>query len=234
MTKSWLHWIGKTYYKDSAVFTAEASHQGVTRRVALHTLKRMEWHDMVCCIQKEGQRKYGSIFLEFPIAKLSGLSAEASVRLSELEEVRINEMELEQPQAVARGCGSYLLAAIWEISGIELSTIGRYLEQWQKEDGMDIGKPMIGCAPYQVTVGIAPLIMLKDVPFRMGFRTIDREKMQIDAFDMISDGKNPILRGQYYEDSDREALDGGGSGRMEIVQGYTKKEDLANSQLTLI
>ena len=73
---SWLHWIGKAYYTQ-AEFIAEAREQGITRRVSLSVLSKMRWGDMVCCIARKPGVKAGSVFLEFPITLLSGLSPAA-------------------------------------------------------------------------------------------------------------------------------------------------------------
>jgi len=72
---NWLHWIGRKYYT-LVSFQKEAYRFGISRRVKLTTLKKMNWKDTVYLIIRKNKTKSGYIFGKFRITRLQGLTDE--------------------------------------------------------------------------------------------------------------------------------------------------------------
>lgn len=167
---SWLHFIGAKYYTMEG-FINECMQYGATRRVSLNVLKRMSWGDRVSCVQKPKGVKGVAVFMEFPITRLSGLT-EGAVRWIHRKCTKIVKVS-DGGEEVDRECGSYETGATYSVE-MTLGDLAAALEFLQKR-GEDIGKLMVGCSPNQIRVVPKPQPVLRDVPFRMGFRAWDRE-----------------------------------------------------------
>jgi len=193
---SWLHWIGKSYYT-LAGFASEAQKFGISRRVSLQNLKKMSWGDWVCCLYDTARDKGGTYFLEFRIEKITGLSAEATRMLQ--DEFALRPIDF-GGTAIIRGCGDYMTGVTFYCDA-DMSQVVDRLDK-AKDEGMDIGKPMIGCEPPAVKTTWLPMPVFSDIPFRQGFRSFDRRKARIDIAmcRKESKSKTPRLEGQYYTD----------------------------------
>lgn len=206
---AWLHFIGRKYYPTETKFIREAEKYGITRRVSLQVLKKMEYDDLVLLAMMKG--KSGVIFGCFNISTLSGLSREASEAVRETFEW---EKMDDGGGFVRRGCGFYWQGPCYAVKA-SLQEIAVFLERL-KQEGVNIGVPMIGGTfrPHR-------RIRLKDVPFRQGFRKIDYGKMMEDLKARESpDKKIIVLRGQYYVSDDGEAEGGVEGGYIAEVRNY--------------
>ena len=103
---SWMHFIGKSYYKTIHRFKKEAEQYGITRRVSLigSGAANMSWGDMVICLQKEGESPSYSVFCEFPITRFVGVSEPGRKLLA--EDYRMEQLT-DDEEEVTRECGSY-------------------------------------------------------------------------------------------------------------------------------
>jgi hypothetical protein len=226
---AWFHWIGKSYYTIKA-FQTEAHSVGISRRVSLKALKQMQWGDVVSCVQSEYRVKAGSIFLEFPVQIISGLSEGAQKLMVDKFDARPVDFGC---SVVHRGCGEYLTGLTYQVDA-PVSNIADALEEAVR-DKLDIGKPMIGCYPDSVIKVKQPHPRLKDVPFRQGFRRYDRAELMKEYMDFqfqiearIGAGQEVkfndrrlILRGQFYIEGEEEAA--AETGDVQAVLNYTKK-----------
>jgi len=186
----WLHWIGKQYYPTMRKFVEEAEECGATRRVALNTLKQMQWGDTVLCVMKHG--KTGVVFGSFKITVLSGMGADYITNCP--FEVAIND---KGGEVVMRLCGEYITGSSYHINE-PLRDIAVDIKKAQ-EDGIDIGKPMVGGE----FVVMNP-IRLRDIPFRQGYRTIDGKKLLEQAqLNEQTNGKRRV-KGQFYVNDSTE------------------------------
>ena len=221
---TWLHFVGRQYYTRSA-FIREAKRYGVTRRVALQTLARMNWGDGVVLAMKEGATPV--VFGTFQVERLSGLSHEASERLRDLYPC---EVVPGAGRVVHRGCGSYEEAPfIILVRDAPLPEIAQHLMVW-KTKGMDIGKPMVGGAFRD-----HPLVYLRDVPHQQGFRPFDLERFEA-AFRVASEAltssgrrRIPTVRGQFYAQPTRivfpyEEEDLCGEGELVVLNSYRRAD----------
>lgn len=214
---AWLHWIGKSYYTIGS-FITESEQYGITRRVALNVLERMNWGDKVLCIQKEDGAKSGSIFLEFNIERLSGLSAEAEKALAKRWSIVMIDPGGDR---VERECGEYETGPLCAFEGATLPEIARILKSL-KTSGVDIGKPMIGCSKGYFSVYNEPLTRLRDVPFRPGFRTFDYTKfLSAVAEKRVKNPKRRVVltNAQFYGDISNSARK---YGETQTVSEYKK------------
>lgn len=213
---NWAHWIGRKYYSIPQ-FIEESRQYGITRRVSLNMLKKMSWGDVVSCIQREPGLKSGTVFLEFPIEMISGLSTEAQEQVVETFPCRqVDEGGL----MVARGCGDYITAGTYEIDA-PMANVTEFIRHLA-EKGEDVGQPMIGCRPESVEVIGAPTPLLRDVPFRPGFRDFDRDSFWDDVAAAVNGGKKrPILTGQYYLSENGRGVSYD-EGRVQAVKSYRK------------
>lgn len=195
--RSWLHWIGKSYYSIHK-FTEEALRVGVSRRVSLDVLERMTYGDIVSCVQKPHGYKSGVIFLEFPIQVITGLSAAAMDKVKDSFDCRIADVG---GAVVSRGCGSYITGMTYIVDADAREIAGALKEA--KEEGADLGQPMIGCGPEFVQIVPDPQPLLQDIPFRQGFRLYDRDAAFRVLLTWTPTGreKRPRLSGQFYVDN---------------------------------
>lgn len=215
---TWLHFIGKQYYS-RAKFIKEAKQYGITRRVSLRDLKKMSYGDTVLLVILEG--KSPVIFGSFVIEKISGLSPEASTAVRETFKC---ELISAGGGVVSRGCGTYFEGPCYAVSASIKEIVGVLEEQITQ--GIDIGLPMIGG-----TFKPHPLIRLKNVPFRMGFREFDYDRL-LSAISgkATSDKRVVTVRGQFYirskdVDNEKPAVEGL-EGLIEEVKDYKRKEQV--------
>lgn len=185
--KAWLHFIGRQYYSRTE-FVKEAKKYGITRRVSLKDLKKMDWGDMVLLAMKDG--KSPCIFGSFSIEKLSGLSPAASAAVR-----KVFDWELVSPggTAVERGCGSYTEGPCFVLKRATLPQIAQLLEELKLLE-VDIGLPMIGgeFKPHMP-------VRLRDIPFRQGFRLFDYDRLVKEAGPFLhTSAKAVTVRGQFY------------------------------------
>lgn len=124
---------------------------------------------------------------------------------------------------VSRGCGSYTIAATYHVTE-DIPELLAYCA-----DVEDIGVPLIGG-----TFEAMPRCILKDIPFRMGFRDFDAEAFMNALADRLAI-TNPVIRGQFYDFSQTPTppdahegayLEGFSEDEQRFllaIQGYTKK-----------
>lgn len=154
-----MHFIGKSYYSRGS-FIREAKKYGITRRVALNVLKKMSWGDRVLLAIMDG--KTPVIFGEFRIERISGLSSEV---MKVIAEKGLLESQTDPGGIVVRrGCGSYVAGPTYSVR----TTIEQIAKIIENEENP--GKPMVGgkFIPH-------PLVRLKDLKFRQGFRLFNYE-----------------------------------------------------------
>lgn len=190
---TWLHWIDKEY--TILRFQKEAKRDGIARRVSLRVLRQMSWGDIVTCVQQRQVRKFGSMFMEFPIEIISGLSQDAQrAVIDEFEGVAVDL----GCSIVHRRSGEYVTGITYSVTAA-VSQIAAALEN-AEDQGVDIGEPMIGCYPgaiMPVFFDRRPYPVLADVPFFEGFRAYDREAtLEAMAFFRLKH-KPPRLKGQF-------------------------------------
>lgn len=204
---TWLHFIGKEYYPTRNKFIQEARQYGITRRVSLQVLKQMSWWDRVLLATMDG--KSPVVFGEFFIERISGLSQEAS------EEIRLRlkvEKTSDGGAIVKRGCGWYITGATYTVE----APIQEMVEVLLKVENP--GQPMVGGEFHP-----RPLVRLKDVPFRQGFRQFDYE-----AFVQATTGFHakgiPAVRGQLYPKQTPKKRPVPDVGEVQTVQEYQRRE----------
>lgn len=215
---AWLHFIGRQYYS-RASFIREAEKYGVTRRVSLHTLARMNWGDLVALAIKESRTPV--LFGTFHISRLSGLSPQASDIVRDLFRCEVIQG---QERHVERECGDYYELGITVIvHEAPLPEIARALIDAKKR-GIDIGKPMVG-GVFQAH----ELVYLKDIPHQQGFRPFDWPAF-VKALEWAKaiwpDGKGrrriPVVRGQFYAQAEGARP---GDGELVVVGSYRRREE---------
>lgn len=213
--RTWLHFIGKQYYS-RAKFIKEAKQYGVTRRVALQQLKQMAFGDMVLLAMMDG--KSPVIFGYFIIEKISGLSPTATAAI----QGRLKcEMLNPGGRIIKRGCGSYIEGQCL-VARASLQEIVAILDELRKQD-VDIGLPMVGGE-----FKLHPIIRLRDIPFRQGFRLFNYEQLIKEVGHLLDTVKTPItVKGQYYvkEDYVKEVAESGlNEGQIQEVINYRRLE----------
>jgi len=229
---TWLHFVGQAYYKTSHRFVVEAVRYGITRRVALATLRKMEWGDRVLLAQRDGSSTV--VFGQFTIEKLSGLSAEAGAAVREALGDRLDYTPFDVPQRVERGCGTYTVTGVFSVRETTLAQLVAAVEK-----AKDPGKLMVGGHYSPLFVeggawssqvvnghGVAALpvdrVRLKSVPHAQGFRPFAYDEWRSEVVSAIHarPGKPVVLRGHFYGKTDHErAVD---AGLAELVDDYRR------------
>lgn len=224
---AWFHWIGKEYYTIKA-FQREAVSVGISRRVSLKVLQGIEWGDTVMCLQCEYRIKAGSMFLEFPVEVITGLTQEGQRIVADKFFGVVVDLGC---SIIHRDCGEYMTGLTYRIDA-PISEIAGVLQE-AKAAGGRIGKPMIGCYPHSVIAVQQPYARLKDVPFTQGFRRYNREdvmeqiaalRADIDTRIRAGQGvkqRRPILRGQFYTEDETEAA--AAAGDVQTALNYRRK-----------
>lgn len=214
---AWLHWIE---YNTIAQFQKEAERQGISRFVSLRELKQMRWMDTVSCVQNESGLRSGSIFLRFPVQMLTGLTQAAQKRMAE----KFNSVPVDFGGAIVhRESGEYITGLTYQITA-PLADIAKELDFLKLEDVV-IGEPMIGCYADRVMSVEKPYPILKDIPFRLGFRTYDIEAARTVIDEYRAKGKRPQLKGQLYVVTPMKEQAGAGSVE-EAVQKLQQQGDI--------
>ena len=217
--KTWLHFIGRQYYS-KAKFIKEARRYGITRRVALQVMKKMEFGDLVLLAMRPTKAaKAPEIFGSFEIEAVSGLSPEASAAIRERFRWRLVD---NGGRVIGRGCGRYIEGPCYVLENATLREIAMILEEL-KEQGIDIGRPMVGGSfePHRP-------VQLKSIPFRQGFRLFDYDRLLQDTGFSLSTMQEPVtVSGQYYV-KDGETKDGTTptEGLIREVVDYRRKEEM--------
>lgn len=224
----WMECVGQNNYTIPQ-FRAEAERYGVTRRVPLSILKIMSWGEMALCVQQEPNIIAFSAFLEYPIQMLSGVSPAAQAALAEHYVIEMASPAPEEPE-VERECGSYEQGAMYTIRNATLAEVARFLEGLKKE-GVDIGKPMIGCMPDHVAFIDEPYPRIRNLEFFRGFRSYNKEKFwtevreeqeKIDSGHYRDNRKNPVVSGgtYYKQHAVDETRD---EGSVQVVEKYNSR-----------
>ena len=221
----WLHWIGKQYYTIEQ-FVIEAQKYGITRRIPLRDLKKFSWGDIVFCIQKEPQLKTGSVFGSFQVTLVSGLSTSAVTNIynDRLESNFAMEQISPGGNPVERECGDYIEGPTYAIE-ISIKEFAHLLDK-QEKNGIDIGKIMVGCKSEDFKLFLEPWTILKDVPFRQGFREFDYKEFfnKERIYKENNPGRRPIVKGQLYQKTGDILNFGTEGGNIQSVEDYNKRE----------
>lgn len=191
---NWLHFVGEKYYTMKS-FKEEAYKYGVTRRISMQNLKKMNFGDIVYLAMMKG--KSPVIFGFFVVDGISGLNPEV-VSSVDRELIPINM----GGRQVQRGCGSYTEGPSFTARSASVNDVVRAVEASSQKC-----KPMVSGQFHAVEE-----LRLKKVPFQQGFRMFDAEK----AF---RDGGGT---GQYYihkNDEDEHRMDA----LLQEVKDYLKK-----------
>jgi hypothetical protein len=228
---TWLHFVGRSYYKSATRFVREAQHYGVTRRVSLAVLKQMSWGDRVLLAQLAGVS--GVIFGQFTITKLSGFSADGAAAFAKALGDRVEVVTYPAPRRVERGCGSYVVHGEARVRDCTVAEVTAALSGVE-----NVGKLMVGGTFEPLDVGwVTPLVdgrvRLKDVPHSQGFRPFayDEFKSEVVAWLHTRPGKVPGLRGFFYAKTDhaRAVADG----IAELVDDYRRGSHYEQGDLEL-
>lgn len=235
----WMDFVGATHYTIDK-FLAEAEQFGITRRVGPNPaqLGSMSWGDVVTCVQREKGIKAYSAFVEFPITMLVGISPQAREMLSELCEVPLmgGEYERDEPEHIERECGSYEAGAFYSIDR-PLHLIAADLRQF-KADGIDIGKPMIGCMSSEVINIQQPYPRIRNILSQRSIRPFNRSRFWQEAntarIRLNEKGKgerySPTVAGYYY--IPQKALNSQPGIVREVVD-YQRREELDKQKRAL-
>lgn len=206
----WIHWIGKSYYTINS-FKQEADIVGVSRRVDLRIMAKMNWGDKIYCAMLDG--KTGVIFGSFRIDKIGGLSGEASKAIRENFRFEVINNEV---ITITRRCGNYNAVATCAVK----TTIPEMVIKLQESKalGIQIGKPML-CGIFTP----CEKIRLMNIPFRQGFRTINAEAL----LNAAQNHRNRAY-GQFYVSSkfieENEPHTIRAEGQIQAVENYQKKK----------
>jgi len=207
---TWLHYIGRSYYTERG-FVREAREYGVTRRVSLKTLKRMQWGDRVILAIRDGATSI--VFGQFTITKLSGLSSEA---IEAIERAGIVTATLASDQSncgktIKRGCGCYTIGFVIAVEA-DLEKLAAALDECD-----DPGKPMIG-GPFSER----ERVRLKKIKHSMGFRPFDLEAFEAAVAESREAlARPPTVSGFFY--SKVGEVTAPNAGLAETVVGYERR-----------
>lgn len=168
----WMHFIDRSDYFVGK-FMKEAQRIGIALPVSLETLCEMDWSDRIALLQLGGAAKVKSavMFAEFPLGKITGLSAKAVASLVEQYSMRIYDIggdriiRDEGKMALDTGLAYYIDARLGTIANALL----------EMEVIFEIGVPMIACMPDQVESIEKPLPMFPELSYRTGYRRFDIE-----------------------------------------------------------
>jgi hypothetical protein len=211
MAEWFLHFVGKEYYGRGS-FVREARKHGVSRRIALHELRRMRWGDRVLLAIRDG--KSSLVFGSFRVTRLSGLSAEATAAV----EKRFGVEKISDGGAfVERGCGCYIEGPLYSVRA-DLPALAALLEEL-KSSGVDIGRPMVAGAfePHEP-------VRLRNVPHRQGFRPFDygRFAAAVEEARRVGGAGIPSVRGQFYRAPGPRGS-GSAPGHVQEVKDYRRR-----------
>ena len=181
---TWIHFIGKSYYKTPSAFTTEAAQLGVSRRISRQQAQQMHFKDTVLVCMWDGKKEAAKVFGQFTVRRLFGEGI--------MEHLAEGEVELDDTHAgtvVHRGCGSFVLggAAVLQ-DGLDIPDVLSRLPAGQDVSGLMIGGPFEACTPY----------WLKDLTHRQGFRLVNGPELAAAVDAGFTRAKCPVVRGQFY------------------------------------
>lgn len=202
----WLHFIDRSDYFVGK-FMKEAQKIGIALTVSLKTLREMEWSDRIALLQMGGAAKVKSavMFAEFPLERITGLSAKAVASLVEQYSMRIYDIGgdriIRGQTALDTGVAYYIDARLGPIANA----------LWEMNIIFDIGVPMIACMPDQVESIQKPLPMFPELSYRTGYRRFDMEGVtaRIARQRNFNKKRRPKLGGQWepaHSDSEDRVL----------------------------
>lgn len=219
MTVYWIHFIGQTYYTIKS-FEKEATKYGVSRRISLDTLKKMDWGNVVLLAMKVGRTPV--LFGKFEVTGISGLSAEATEKISQKFKVyRVSSGGL----LVKRGCGAYIAGPSY-LTDASLPELANFLIELKKS-GVDIGKPMV-----KGVYSRHKHVRLKSIPFRQGFRKFNYELFlkELEKAEEKNPSRTPAVKGQFYvidtEEKENNTQGQKQAGTIQEVYSYKRKEEI--------
>jgi len=161
--RQWLHFVGKQYYSIKQ-FVDEANTIGISRRVAVKVAKDMEFGDTVYLAQytDRGCEVFGSFVI-------TALNLDEGAYNAIKDRIKIIHTT-DGGQTVQRGCGSYMIGNIVRVE-MRLSELAALLEA----EGIDASM-LIGCNAKELKILQKPYPLLKNTPFRQGFRLFDGDE----------------------------------------------------------
>jgi len=184
----WLHFIGRQYYSERK-FLEESRDLGCSRRVALQVLKQMSIGDRVYCALIRNGEKSPVVLGYFIIDRLSGLSIEMGCRVGARLSLDLQDFG---GQTFRRGCGTYTTGPSYALGEVSLSDIVACIESEAAAAGeaLDIGNLLIQGEWFPLD----PVIRLRKVKFRPGYRRFDIEKA------LLESSRHPwgVAAGYYY------------------------------------
>jgi len=193
----WLRFIDKSDYHVSK-FLKEANEVGVALTVSLETLRNMEWNDRIALMQVGGAKiKSTVMFAEFPLDRITGLSAEAVKGLTGKFPCVIYDLGGEKiirlHTALNTGFAYDIDASMKDLAEVLMDM----------EVLFEIGVPMIACMPDQIEAVERPLPMFRDLTYRTGYRPFDLAGAteRISKQRSLNRKRRPHLGGQWEPDA---------------------------------
>ncbi len=202
--KTWIHFIGKEYYKTPREFINEAKAVGVTRRVSRKQLRQMNYGDRVMLAMNDG--KSSILIGKFIVSVISGMSSEESAMLA--DEVTLIPVSA-GGMVVNRGCGSYCQGPTFVMK--ERKSISEVLDI--VEEAKEKGKMMVG-GEYQPV----KKVRLKSMRLSRGFRPFNYEK-----FLAASQNKQTVSGFFYMKGEDSGNVITLDEHNVQTVSGYNRK-----------
>lgn len=203
----WLHCVGRLYYSTPNKFIREALRYGITRRISSKVLRKMSLYDEVFLSTLEGKGQL--VFGKFEVSGVSGLTDEAVNYLR--EKGVLGEKISEGGDIVVRGCGSYIEGPSYKLES-SIAEVGKIIEESK------IKTPLMVIGIFKPVENF----ILKDVPFRPGFRPFDYEAVKSARPFKVKRGLS-VYAGQFYPERVEIVSDIGGEAK--TVFNYARKEE---------
>jgi len=187
----WLRFIDKADYQVSK-FMQEAQQIGVALPVSLESLRQMEWNDRIALMQVGAAGiKSTVMFAEFPLERITGLSAVAVKGLADKLPCRLYDLGgdriIRKDFALNTGFAYAIDARLGAVADVLIDM----------EVIFPIGVPMIACAPDQIVAVENPLPMFRDLLYQTKYRRFD-----------IAGAKERIIKQRNFNSKRRPHLDG--------------------------
>lgn len=193
---NWLHFIGRQYYSENK-FLEESREIGCSRRVALKVLKNMNFGDRVYCVLIRNREKSPVVLGYFTIDRLSGLTDEIGNVLGSRFNASISDFG---GKTIKRGCGIYSTGLSYYLHDTPMFEIAEALEDYQniEPETADVVSGFTGNIGSPLVQGewtdLYPVIRLRRVKFRQGFRLFNVEKAIAEA----AENSRHTAKGHYY------------------------------------
>ena len=163
----WLRFIDKADYQVSK-FMQESRENGVALNVSLETLRDMEWGDRIALMQVGAAGIKSTImFAEFPVEKITGLSAEAVAGLVEKFRSVLYDLGgdriIRKDIALDTGFAYDIDARLGAVADLLIDM----------EVIFEVGVPMIACAPDQIVPIDKPFPMFRHLLYQTEYRRFD-------------------------------------------------------------